>query len=369
MEPELTLDVDDEEAIDLHAITSSIKSEFFWAYGRAVFTLQMALESFRGFCEACPCHAAVFRKMTSLQQQSLLRKERGVKESDPRFELGCPLGGRVAPDLALGAHKDLVKTLAESTFTQLLFERRCQLTNREIAQLRDDFTRGVERLQTYILVKTSAWDNLPLSLAGLAHKEVDRAKSHCRKLIATFDSIPLTEAKQTSHALTIRILSPDGEVRPLLDKWLGGEYDCDGSSAGPMGVKALLPDTLESTFAEMFLWPVVERWLESPHSVMKRVASYRNVGGAFCSLSVRYPQIAKWVATDPAELVSLTSMFNDCRSPLGIATALGISGEPAIADIVSGELSKCRRSALLRQAVGHAIYLTDAKSQWRSRKD
>lgn len=230
----------------------------------------------------------------------------------------------------------------------------------EVARLHDNFNRGISRLQMYMLLKIAAWDAFPLSLAGIAHQDTDAAKAHCRKLSAQFDSMSLPCAEQTLHLVVLDALHPRREIRPLLDKWTAGDYDDDGQE---------MPMTLQLLFGKMFLWPVVERWLEQPHSVMKRLGSFRRVGGAFCSLSVRFPRILKSVSQGPTNLGALVSKFEKCRTPLQIVQQLGLSGHPSLSGHMQhvGGLPFDKRKSALRKAVGHAIYLTSADLQFRAK--
>ena len=223
----------------------------------------------------------------------------------------------------------------------------------QAAQLQDNFEKGVGRLQMYIVIKTSLWESFPLSLAGMAHLDACRGKAHCQKLMAEVDSIDLSVAEQTMHRLTLDALHPQREIRPLLQKWVVGDYD-----------DTELPSVLSLFLGRMFLWPVVERWLEQPHSVMKRLGSFKHVGGAFCSLSIRFSRILKAVSDRPANLGLLVSAFERSRTPLQMAHGLGLAGHPLLQDCMPSlnVLPKSTRESKLRKAVGRAIYITEAKA-------
>ena len=101
---------------------------------------------------------------------------------------GCPLGGRNAPDIALGRHKTMLRTLAESSLHALLAERRPELSADECHSIEENYMMAVERVQMHLGLKTAVWDTFPLVLAGIAHGDQGAARAHCQALMLRFDA-------------------------------------------------------------------------------------------------------------------------------------------------------------------------------------
>ena len=353
---------DESEKFDCEMVTSCIRSPAFWAFAESLLKLQDALENFREWAEGCPCHRHAFEKMTETQRRNLLRKECGLRTADTlaEFRRGCPLAGRNAPDLALGQHKELLKSMAESGLALLLAKRERFLQAADVARINDNYMKGAERAQLYLLLKSSVWDSLPLSLAGLAHADTNLARAHCKKIMEEYDGQAAPVAETCSHWLTLRLLHRDHGLRAPLERWANGLLsDAD------------LPTELKVIFAQMYLWPVVERWLERPHSQMKKIGAYKNVGGAYCSLAVRFPQQMAEVAEDPEYLRRLAGHFEETGTAFRAIKSLNLTGHPRLAPILDElqgkDLASSTRRRLhqhLRSELIHAVYLTSGNLQY-----
>ena len=240
-------------------------------------------------------------------------------------------------------------------------ERQRFLRPHEVGRIRDNYMRGVEKLQLYLLLKTAVWDSLPLSLAGLAHHDADLATQHARTLMSDFDNQPANIADTCNHSLTLRLLHPDRGLRQHLELWANGTV-----------LEADLPFELRLIFAQLYLWPVVERWLEQPHSQMKRLGSYRNVGGSFCSLTVRFPGQMALIAESGDYLRELVDSFDKNRSALGIIQNLRLTEhpilKPTLRELQAKDLPKSLRKKIdqrLRMELSHVVYLTCGRLQYR----
>ena len=159
----------------MRSITACIRSKAFWAFSQSLLLLQESVDNFRAWCEGCPCHDRVFEKKSWMQQQTILKRERGLKSSERSWECGCPLGGRRASELALGRHKKMLQSIAEASLLRLIAERQEQLSPPEVARIQDNYTRGLSHLQLYIVTKMASWETLPLSLAGMSHIDKTQA--------------------------------------------------------------------------------------------------------------------------------------------------------------------------------------------------
>ena len=177
------------------------------------------------------------------------------------------------------------------------------------------------------------------------------------------------DVAKTVHALARKLLSPSGAIREMLQLWVDGAYD--EADDGELGLR--MPDELNLVLGQMYLWPIVERWLEQPHSVMKRIGGFRHVGGAFCSLSVRFPRIMKDIADDPNHLKLLMEKFEISRGPKQTIKELGWDCHSLLVQRVdeSRRASLTRQSASrrLRVSLGHAIYLTDSSLQYARKSE
>ncbi len=163
----------------------------------------------------------------------------------------------------------------------------------QVVQLHDNFREGVSRLQMYFLLKTGAWEAFRLSLDGMAHLDAEAGKAHGRRLMVEFDSMVIQVTEKPMHKFTLQVLQPHGDIRQHLDEWVAGAYDdstprcrspcsrCSaGCSSGPSWSGSL------------------------SNRAMKRLGSFKHVGGALCSLSIRFPRISKTVFDDRVDLGS-----------------------------------------------------------------
>ena len=351
---------EDEHKIDISSIDASIGSAFFWATADMLLELQEIIEEFRAWLESCPCHRSVLQGLSTTQQHTFLRRELGrsrsqQSEADLFLAQGCPMAGRNAPYLAAGEHKAFLRKLSDVAAEKLKKRRLPALTPSEASRLMDSFAKSSSAVLLYLSVKTAAWDAQPLSLAALAHPNVEVAKQSARKCMAEFDRLS-PEAAACQHDLTIRCFHFEGAVRPLLQAWVASDVEDEASVAsGP----------LAELLGEFSMWIVVERWLEQPHSVLKRLGSYKGVGGAFCSLSVRFSVVMQEVVKDPDHLRQLCEAFAKVRTPMRMAAQLNLLSHPQVAAVLVTRCGRQRRqSSQLWRAVSNAIYMLDAQSQY-----
>eukprot|EP00971_Amphidinium_carterae_P215775 4283257-Amphidinium_carterae.2 len=251
----------------------------------------------------------------------------------------CPMAGRRAPEMAVGAYKGLLQNIANSNIKDVLAVRAALLTQEQVTLLLSDFEAAVERLEATIVVKTAGWSTPPLALA-------------------TYRTLPQVAAQQ-EHPLTRKFLQDKCDA---LEEW-------SRSDGEPRDAE------LELMIAKVALWPITERWMEAEHSELKRLGSYKNVGPAFCSLSVRYATCMASITSCADDFRELCEQFEHLRSPRQIMKFFMLQGHPAVSEaLLNHRLARTSSQsrnevARLRKAVASALYLTHGQSQWEQSRD
>ena len=313
----------DEYKIDMHSLDASIRSNLFWATAEMLLSLQPIVEDFRAWLESCPCHRRLLQGLSNEQQHAWLRKELGLSrrqqsETELFHRQGCPMAGRNAPYLAAGEHKAYLHRLTDAAVQNLRARRLQSLSPTESARLMNSFAQASSALLLYLQIKTAAWETLPLKIAAIAHPDSQVARACTRVCIHDFDALS-EEQRATQHALTV-----------------------------------------------LSMWMVVERWLEQPHSILRRLGSYKGVGGAYCSLSVRFGVVMHEIVKSPQNLAQLCDAFALVRTPLRMATQLQVLSHPEIRSVLTAHCGRRRRpQSQLVRAVSNCIYMTDAESQYK----
>ena len=275
------------ETLDVGTVTSSIRSPMFWCFCELLLGLQDLLETFRAWAESCYCHRHIWSEssMSQRKREQFLQKEfkrQADVQSDKAFpQLGCPCAGRNAPWLAVGWHKSLLREAASTSLSKVLSERSDShmLSADDMRILTENWSQGVGAMSLYFELKLACWDHPPLSLAGMAHPDSSLAKFHAEKLVRNFDRLSAS-AISLEHDLTLSFFDPQRGLRKHIDAWIRGDFD---NQARPLH--------LQRALAEMALWPVVERWIEQGHSILKRVGTHKNVSPAYCSLGQRFATV------------------------------------------------------------------------------
>ena len=148
-----------------------------WGYLAMLVKLHRLVASVLTWAESCRCHGWLRRLTTD--DRSTLYSEHAQRLIDCLRRLGtaggdgphfkCPLAGKRAVELAVGALKDVLNELCESTLGEIMVAIGFECTSEERATIINDFTLAKTLFVSTVLAKLNFWETLPWMLAGVGH--------------------------------------------------------------------------------------------------------------------------------------------------------------------------------------------------------
>ena len=170
-------------------------------------------------------------------------------------------------------------------------------------------------LWTGLQVKLDFTRRLPWSLAGIAAHDLAKARAIGKGLMDDFDS-QQQEVQLLHHRLAQNVLGRTSELRADLEAFVAGAP----WSNLPRLARAILP---------FKFIPIVERYIEAGHSLVKRSVPYRH-SPPLVSLARRLPRLEDTLSKQPEVMRDLLACFDQSRAVGQIPALLGISAHPAI---------------------------------------
>eukprot|EP00971_Amphidinium_carterae_P204819 4064859-Amphidinium_carterae.1 len=155
--------------LDLDVVDTAIRGSFFWLYlEMLVECLANVVDKISDWFSSCPCHAE-----SGKTQDEITKKLRRAW----KFKFGtstavvCPMAGKRAPELALGACTSLLQQCGRDV-KHLVMESASTLNADERDIVMQDFETGVQRLVATLVLKLDFTSALPFALCGLAALDV-----------------------------------------------------------------------------------------------------------------------------------------------------------------------------------------------------
>ena len=326
-------------------LTRALFSNMFNVYVSMVLSLFNIVENLASWFEGCQCHEQ------QLQQHGNKIKRASKKETSESGPYAfCPMKGKRAPELAAGALGETFETLLSSRKASLLRKMsEQQLSQENEALVLQDFDAGKNYIQLGLQVKLDFWTKFPWRLAALGHRDTDVARAAAVDMLEKSIGLGLgvPDPDLVHHPTTVKFLAPASPLRPLLEAFAEGQ---------PMS------DALRIEAAKLSFMPVVERSIESKHSLISRRVQKQWRSGRIVSLTLRVPDIKAEVAADASFLQDLTKAFALTRDPVGAAKQLGIHEHPELMKACFDNTHKASRVGI----VNRIVYRCDLESKFET---
>ena len=256
------------EDVDPDLLREGIVSDFFWAYSRMLLCMHAVLGDVSVWCEGCPCHhepglgrrSDVFDFGGVGSEQVDLSTGRGYRQLlgaglKKVMHNSCPMRGRRSSELAAGDLQQLLKqriSLQSVALQDWLTE---PLTADERTLLIHDFAEGLNQIAVILDLKIRFWQQLPWKLCALGHVDPIKAQAAALEVLEACETNPDDPGVQ--HRVTQAFVGQhSGNLRRELEQFSRGQ---------PLET---LPGLTEHIAALVGI-PVVERWVERQHSIVK----------------------------------------------------------------------------------------------------
>ncbi len=317
-----------------------------------VMGLAGVIDGVGGWCESCSCHgrdAPLLLPPPPRKQRRMAFAFAQAGTERRRTGAPCPMKGKRLPELVAGGLSGILGNVSESIFVALMTQHRPFLTADEWNAIVTAFEFGKAKIALELQIKLDFVRRLPWRLAVLAHNDVALARREMSTTVAEFDAQD-PGLRQHHHRVTLSLLSPQCAARRELEMFIGGSPLSD------------LPQ-LEFWAACFRFVPIVERYLEAAHSIVKRKVAPR-ASGTCVSLSRIMLRLELDLAADPSMLSSLADAFDQTRDLRKIPDLLGIGQHP---DLLSRRGTK-NKWALLK-VLGQIVYRMDVQGQFPEVQD
>ena len=325
------------------AITACVQSNFFLVYTSMIMSVLGLVEDLTGWFETCPCHKETLDPTDRSRLSRAVQRELRACGTDR----SCPMKGKRAPQLAAGALDEVfqeILTICRGSVLKIV--RANPIAQDQEGLLWRDFESARSYVQMGLQAKFDFWEKLPWQLAGLCHPSVEKAREVAKTILEKVDGLNVENPGVVHHPLTLKFLSPDGNLRPMIQSFADGH---------PMS-SALNTEACMLAFA-----PVVERSIEAKHSLITRRAQKHWRSGRVVSLTLRVPDIKEQIKVDATFFDDLVKAFALVRDPRKAAHQLGLQNHPALLDASFGRVRKNTVVGILDKIV----YRADAESKFR----
>ena len=306
-----------------------------------VMALFNIVQNLSSWFEDCQCHEELLQQHASKHRRSS-RKE--------MFMCGpyasCPMKGKRAPELASGALNRVFDELVSMRKASLLRSMAEQHLDQEgHALVLHDFDAGRNYIQLGLQVKLDFWNKLPWRLAALGHNDTQVARTAAHEILETCEGLGVADPFLVHHPTTLKFLHPTNPLRQMVQAFAEGEN---------------MSSELQREASKLAFMPVVERSIESKHSLISRRVQKHWRSGRIVSLTLRVPDIKSEMLADASFLQSITQAFSLTRDPVKAAQQLGIHEHPALVDACFKGMHKARRTGILNRIV----YRCDLESKF-----
>jgi hypothetical protein len=237
-----------------------------------------------GWAEGCPCHSSDPRLRGPARHRANGLQARIGKAS-------CPLDTRRAPECASGEIVKILQRLLNISNTSVLMDPltlACMPEDR--GKVIGDFAAARRQLVMAFSCKLAHWQQLPYVLFGVAHHDLELARSAARRALQLFHHAG--DVAQ-HHWVTMVLCAQGSTCRLQLQAF------ADGASLAELPI-------LEKMVARFAFVPIAERWIESRHAILKQTlrncphASAQHV--AFFGIM---PSLRKFLKERPQDFLKL----------------------------------------------------------------
>ena len=321
----------DGNEVDFASFAQTVRNNFLWGFILMLSQLLVVLDEFTTYVETCPC---------------------GCYDLPSSFTMtgSCPMNGRRAPEMAAGEWRMFLdRSVALSTGS--LLEGLLGLTEQQRQDIIRDFHNGCAQITFYFVFKLGFWSELPYSLAVLAHPREATARDGALRCLRMWERLS-DRQKARAHALTRRFAI---YLRAQLDIFVGGAARTD---------PRLFDLFME--ISKLAFIPIVERLIEGRHSQVKHaILKARHHSGALVSLTLRYPNLRRYLEEIPDLITRLASHVDKVRDPHYVVKNMGLQFHRALplGGVPKGAHSTHDR-AKWWPLIGQMLYRCDRQTQF-----
>lgn len=321
-------------------VSQSCKDVFFWAYLRALRDLGILIKMLELYFYSCPCHGHRTGHEFDLASpsQDLPRPQK------PRV---CQMMGRLAPEMATGAWRDIFKALSSKACNKVMCHT-IDLGPEQREKLLSDISAGLENLSLKLSLRFGYWEKLPYHICGLAHSDEGVARSVAITCLQMYDQ---TTVQGAEHAFTEKFLSADHIVGQQLREFARG--------APIRSVGKLLEQVVK-----LRLMLILELSIEAKHAlVTSRTRAARAVSGSLYSFSLRLGEARRRMELDAQWFDRVVEQVALIRKLESLVVAFGLHNHPAIQDALD------RHGRLTVRSIKDSFYHSDLITQFLKHGD
>ena len=231
----------------------------------------------------------------------------------PSFAVRCPMAGKRALEMSLGAADKFLAELLDQHEIAML--QSCgHLSQEDISQVIADFAASKGFILAEMQARFCFWTHLPWSLVQIADPVEAHARAHGARMLQEFDKS--LQQEQLHHRLTWTTLSGGSRLRTELEQFVVEQ----------MPLAEL--HNLRRFVYELRLSPTSERVQEGDHSKVKRYTAARTASAQTVSLVVRQQEIEEVMMGPAGDRQRFIEAYHACRNPTGIAQMFRFERHP-----------------------------------------
>jgi hypothetical protein len=330
---------------DQTLLTTTLHSGLFAKYLEFIISIEQLTHRLEGWADGCPCHAALFEFAandlpTSGRFQSF--RSACIRRHYGRDITVCPMNGLNAPELVAGKALELLQSLCDISFANLISDAAAPgampLTDEDRQTLAQDIATARAHLQLELQTKLDWTQRLPWLLLALAHVHEPTARLMGRRALEEFERDP---RKTAHHRITWAWFKPGSRLWTAFHAFIFENRS-----------RSSLPGVFLNSVASARFVPIVETTIEAKHKAVA-MESIRGMGPVRVSLSNRLPLLERHVRDDPRYLLRLVECFEEARQFKQIPMLLGLADHPSLQHL------RRMRSSDLVQVLTRIIYRCD----------
>ena len=327
-------------------ITELLRNNYFFAYMDTIIAIGSVPQSLGSWAEGCCCHEDLLIGERQDRRRKKLRRAFNEKATD------CPMRGKRLPELSVGALQPYFDEICGTAISHLLLDHHPYLQDHLWTKVVNMFELGKAALWAGLKVKLDFAERLPWKFASLTHHDAAQAVSHAKDILQDFD----TQDRPTQllhHPIVLEILGDGCPTRAEFIAFARGEITLSGTHH------------LASKILPFKFVPIVERYIEGVHSLVKRSVPHRHTP-VLVSLAVRLPRLEDTLFKKPEILPDLLRCFDQCRDTLRLPATLGLASHPKLLEM--SKQSRVRRDQVVK-LLSLIIYRADTIGQFQETKE
>ena len=103
------------------------------------------------------------------------------------------MGGKQAPELAVGKLEELMAGLWELHYAAFVGDDDAMLSSEDIQRFNDELELGRAHIELLLKSKLDFWNRLPWVLVGMAHVDEEKGRDAARRAVEMFQETPRKE--------------------------------------------------------------------------------------------------------------------------------------------------------------------------------